>query len=152
MDRPANQEDAKLILHLYELRRDPRMREARDWIARSFRVKTMEELQALCPQGSDGHTSFRMVGSYWEMAASFVVHGALHHDLFYENCQEMLFFWERVRELAPKLREAYQNPAYLRNVERVAGSFIKWWEDRAPGAHAVFTARINQIPAAPPKA
>jgi hypothetical protein len=149
MDRPANQEDAKLILHLYELRREPRMREARDWISRSFRVKTMEEFRALCPPGSDGNASFRMVTSYWEMVASFVVHGALHHELFYESGRELLFLWERVRELLPELREANRNPAALKNVERVAGSFIQWWEERAPGAHAAFTAQINQIPAPP---
>jgi hypothetical protein len=143
-------EDANLILRLYELRREPRMRQARDWFARSFRVKTMEEFQAFCPPGSEANASYRMFATYWEMAASFVAHGALDRELFFENNQELLFLWVRVKELLPHLREAYKNPTSLKNVEQVAGWFIDWWEARAPGAHAAFAARINQIPAPPP--
>jgi Lon protease-like protein len=151
MDRTPTSEDAKLILHLYELRREPRMREARDWFARDFRARTLAEFQALCPQGSPANASYRMVATYWEMAASFVTHGALHAELFYESNQEMLFLWERIRELLPQLRETFKNPMSLNNVERVAGSFIEWWDARAPGAHAAFVARINQIPPTPQK-
>ena len=143
-------EDAQLILHLYELRREPRIREARDWFFRHFHVGTMEEFQALCPPGSQANASYRMLTTYWEMAASFVVHGTLDRELFFENDQELLFLWERVRELLPRLREAYRNPMSLKNVEQVAGWFIEWWEARAPGAHAAFAARINQSPPAPP--
>jgi hypothetical protein len=143
-------EDANLILRLYDLRREPRIRQARDWFFRYFRVKTMEEFLALCPPGSDANASYRMLTSYWEMAASFVVHGTLDRELFFENDQELLFLWERVRELLPRLREAYKNPLSLKNVEQVAGWFIDWWEARAPGAHAAFAARISQIPPAPP--
>ncbi|MFL6262237.1 MAG: hypothetical protein ACJ76Y_21280 [Thermoanaerobaculia bacterium] len=145
-----NHEDANLILRLYDLRREPRMRQARDWFFRYFRVKTMEEFLALCPPGSDANASYRMLTSYWEMAASFVVHGTLDRELFFENDQELLFLWERVRELLPRLRETYKNPMSLKNVEQVAGWFIDWWEARAPGAHAAFAARISQIPPAPP--
>src|SRR4051794_14814703 len=122
MDRTPTQEDAKLILHLYELRREPRMRAARDWFARDFRVKTLAEFQALCPQGSDANASYRMVTTYWEMAASFVASGALHPELFYASGQELLFVWERIRELLPQLRELFKNPKSLGNVEQVAGS------------------------------
>jgi hypothetical protein len=151
MDRTPTHEDAKLILHLYELRREPRMREARDWFARDFRPRSLEEFQTLCPQGSAANASYRMITTYWEMAASFVAHGALHPELFYESNQELLFLWERVRELLPRLREMFKNPMSLSNVERVAGPFIEWWESRAPGAHAAFAARINQIPPSSPK-
>jgi hypothetical protein len=151
MDRTPTHEDAKLILHLYELRREPRMREARDWIARNFRVKTLAEFQTVCAPGTDGNSFYRMVTTYWEMAASFVASGALHPELFYESSQELLFVWERIRELLPQLREQYKNPMSLKNIERVAGSFIEWWDARAPGAHAAFVARINQIPPTPQK-
>jgi hypothetical protein len=145
-------EDAKLILHLYELRREPRMREARDWFVRHFHARTMEEFTALCPPGSEANASYRMITSYWEMAASFVVHGALDRELFYESNQELLVMWERVRDLLPHSREANKNPAQLKNVEQVAGGFIEWWNGRAPEFHAVFSARIRQgFPAPPPK-
>jgi len=145
-------EDAKLILHLYELRREPRMREARNWFVRHFHAKTMEEFLALCPPGSEANASFRMITSYWEMAASFVVHGALDRELFYESNQELLLMWERVRDLLPHSREANKNPVQLTNVEQVAGGFIEWWNGRAPEFHEVFSARIRQAsPAPPPK-
>jgi hypothetical protein len=143
-------EDANLILRLYELRREPRMREARDWFARDFRAKTMAEFQTLCPRGSAANASYCMVTTYWEMAASLVVHHTLDREMFFESNQELLFLWERMRELLPHLREAHNNPASLKNVEQVAGWFIEWWEARAPGAHAAFAARINQIPLTPP--
>jgi hypothetical protein len=151
MDRTATPEDAKLILHLYELRREPRMREARDWFARNFRAKTIEEFQALCPQGSDANASYRMFTTYWEMAASLVAHGTLHRELFFENSQELLFLWVRLQELLPRLREMFSNPMGLKNVEAVATAFVEWSERRAPGAYAAFAARINQIPPSPAK-
>lgn len=151
MDRTATPEDAKLILQLYEMRREPRMREARNWFARDFRAKTVEEFQALCPMGSDANASYRMFTTYWEMAASLVNHGTLHRELFFESNQELLFLWARLEELLPRLREQYRNPMLLKNVEQVAGAFVEWWENRAPGAYAAFAARINQIPPAPAK-
>lgn len=151
MDRTATPEDAKLILHLYELRREPRMREARDWFARNFRAKTVEEFQALCPQGSDANASYRMFTTYWEMAASLVNHGTLHRELFFESNQELLFLWVRIQELLPRIREMFSNPMGLKNVEEVATAFVEWSENRAPGAYAAFAARINQIPPSPAK-
>jgi hypothetical protein len=143
------QEDAKLILHLYELRREARLRQARDWFVRSFHAATMEEFSALCPPGSEANASFRMLVGYWEMAASFVVHGLLDREMFFENNQELLLVWERVRELLPHAREANKNPAHLRHIEQVAGGFIEWWNARAPEFHATFAARIRQRPTPP---
>ena len=109
---PHRHEDAKLILHLYELRREPRMREARDWFVRSFRAEdAWRSSRPSARRARTANASFRMVTGYWEMAASFVVHGVLHRELFFENNQELLFVWERVRELLPQLREANKNPA-----------------------------------------
>lgn len=153
MDRTATHEDVKLLLHLYELRREPRMREARDWFVRHFRATTPEELLALYPPGSDTNASFRMVTSYWEMAASFVAHGVLHRELFFENCQEMLLVWEKLRELVPGLRVFNKNPMAFKNLEQVAGAFIAWWNERAPEFYAGFAARVRQglVPPPPPK-
>ena len=66
-------EDARLLLWLYELRRDPVLRRARQWFATSFRRQTIDEFPRLCPPGSDQEAYFRMVYSYWEMASSFVM-------------------------------------------------------------------------------
>jgi hypothetical protein len=65
----ATHEDANLLLRLYDIRREERMRKARDWFAKDFHVSTVEGFQKLCPIGSEENASFRMVVSYWDMAA-----------------------------------------------------------------------------------
>src|SRR5690242_1017797 len=93
----ATYEDANLILRLYELRREEKLRAARDWVGRSFSATTPEELMAALPPGSQENAYFRMVIGYWEMAASFVASGVLNKELFFESNGEMLFLWEKVR-------------------------------------------------------
>ena len=136
-------DDANLILRLYEIRREEKMRTARDWFAQNFHFKTLEEYNRQCPASSSMNAYSRMVTSYWEMVASFITGGVLNQELFFQNGMEMLFVWERVRELIPEIREAYKNPTYFQNVETVANAFIKWLNERAPEAHAAFAARIG---------
>ena len=143
MTSKATYDDANLILRLYELRREEKMRTARDWFAQNFHFKTLEEFNRQCPASSSMNAYSRMVMSYWEMVASFITSGVLNQELFFQNGSEMLFVWERVRELIPEIREAYKNPTYFQNVETVANAFIKWLNERAPEAHAAFAARIG---------
>lgn len=124
--RPATYEDATLLLRLYELRRDDRMRTARTWFTRNFRAGTLEEFDKLCPGGSEENASFRMVVSYWEMAASFVIRGILHQDLFMQNSSELGLVWERVRRIAPALRDKFQNQNLFGNIERVAAAMDEY--------------------------
>ena len=77
--RHATYDDVNLMIKLYELRREERMREARTWFATSFKAKTLEEFQALCPPGSDENASFRMLVTYWDMVGSFLTSGVLNH-------------------------------------------------------------------------
>ena len=124
--RPATYEDATLLLRLYELRRDDRMRTARTWFSRSFRAGTLKEFDKLCPGGSEENASFRMVVSYWEMAASFVTRGILHQDLFMQNSSELGLVWEQIRRIAPALRDKFQNQNLFSNIERVAGAMDEY--------------------------
>jgi hypothetical protein len=140
----ATYDDVHLILKLYDMRREERMRAARDWFTANFKgVRTLEDLQRLCPPGSDANASFRMVTTYWEMVASFITSGVLHRELFYQSGREMLLVWERVRDVLPSVREAYGNPAELRNVEIAAQGFIASWNTSAPGAYDAFSKRIR---------
>ena len=100
-----------LILRLYEMRREDRLREARKWFTGSFKVKTFEEFQALCPPGSEPNASYRMVITYWEMVASFLTSGVLNAELFYQSGRELLLVWERVRDIVPAMRETLQASA-----------------------------------------
>jgi hypothetical protein len=136
-------DDANLILRLYEMRRDEKMRTARDWFAQNFHFKSLEEFNRQCPASSSMNAYSRMVTSYWEMVASFITSGVLNQELFFQSGMELLFVWERIRELLPQIREANKNPAYLQNMEAVAKAFINWLDERAPEAHVAFAARIG---------
>jgi hypothetical protein len=139
----ATFDDVKVILQLYDMRREARMREARRWFAASFKVKTLDELHALCPAGSEPHASYRMVVTYWEMVASFLSSGVLNKDLFFQSGRELLFAWERVRDVLPQLRQATSNPLELKNLEAIAGEYIEWFNRRAPGSYEAFSKRVR---------
>lgn len=120
--RPATHEDANLLLRLYELRREEKMRKARDWFVKNFHAGTIEEFQKLCPLGSEENAFYRMVVSYWEMAASLVTAGVLQQELFTQNSRELLLVWERIRDVVPGLRESFKNANLARNLEAVANT------------------------------
>jgi hypothetical protein len=129
VQRRATYEDANLLLRLYDLRREERLRKAREWFIKNFRASTMEEFQKLCPLDSEENAFYRMVVSYWDMAASLVTGGVLHQGLFTQNSREMLLVWERIRDVVPALREAFKNSNIARNLETVAHSMTA---DRLP--------------------
>ena len=139
----ATYDDVKLILQLYEMRREARLREARRWFTASFKAKTYDDFTALCPPGSEPNASYRMVTTYWEMVASFLTSGVLHPELFYQSGRELLFVWERVRDIVPAVREAIKNPRELRNLEDAATAFIAWWKETSPGAYEAFCKRVR---------
>jgi len=143
MQSCSTYDDVNLILRLYELRREDRMREARAWFTSSYRAATLDEFNALCPRGSDEHASFRQVTSYWEMVASFAGAGVLQKDVFFESGRELLVVWVRLEPLLAERREAFKDPTQFGNIERVSKDFIAWWEERAPGAYEAFKARIS---------
>lgn len=88
----ATAADAELVLKLYELRREPRMRQARHWVLYEFNPKTLDEFTAVQRDyGSDENQMWREVVEYWEMAAAMVLAGALDRVLFLESNGENLF-------------------------------------------------------------
>jgi hypothetical protein len=139
----ATYQDAELVLKLYEMRREERMRAARSWFMASFKVQSLAEAMEKFPPGSDTNASLRMVTSYWEMAASFVVRGVLHEELFFENSTEMLVVWERVKGIVEDFRQARKNPLYLHNLEKAAAKYVQWLNANAPGAHEALQNMLN---------
>lgn len=139
----ATYEDVNLILRLYEMRRETKMREARAWFAASFRVKTLDELTQLCPAGSETNAHYRMVTSYWEMVSSFINTGVLHPELFFESGRELLFVWERVRDVLPAVRQANKDSRAMKNLEKAAEAYIKWLNEQAPGSYEAFSKRVR---------
>jgi hypothetical protein len=139
----ATVDDVNLVLRLYELRREERLRDARRWFLESFKPPTIADFQALCPRGSEANESFRMVSTHWEMVASFITCGALNEQLFFESGRELLLVYVRVRRILPALREAQGNTRELANLETVALRFIAWWNAQSPGAFEAFAARVG---------
>ena len=136
-------DDANLILRLYEMRREDRMREARAWFTAHFRPKQWEELTTLVPPGSGENASYRMVISYWDMVASFVVTGVLNQDLFFQSGRELLLVFERMRPVLAGIREGYQDPSYLANLERVGLEYAAYMKAKNPEAYDAFVKRIT---------
>ena len=136
--------DAELLLRLYELRRDEKLRRAREWLSGKFHADSMEEFEKQCPIGSEENALFRMAVSYWEMAASLVNHGLIKEDLFFENTGELWLTWEKVRQLAPEFREVRKNPVVWKNLETLARKYEQWMATRAPEALEVQRKRLKK--------
>jgi hypothetical protein len=124
MANQATYDDANLLLRLYELRREETMRKARQWLA-SFSATNPEHIQKLADRGSQENAYFRMVTSYWDMAASFVTSGVLNEDLFLQNNGELLFVWEKSRAAIEQSRSLMKNPNYMKNLETLAQAAVK---------------------------
>jgi hypothetical protein len=108
----ATPADAEIILRLYELRREPLMREARAWMIGEFWPETAQDYFAVAANPTDPHCAFvRQVVSYWEMAAAMVLHGALSAELFVDCNAEGFYL---LAKFAPILEEVRQrNPGFL---------------------------------------
>ena len=139
----ATYDDANLILRLFELRREEKLRKAREWFAANFAPTSLEDMQRIAPVGSQENAYMRMVVSYWDMAASFVTAGVLNQELFFQSSGELLFVWERVRPLVSALRAFNKNPNSWRNLETVGNAAIKRMEAGSPEAYPAFQQMVH---------
>jgi hypothetical protein len=115
--RRATADDAKLILKLYDLRREPVMRKARDFVNNFFPQSADEFLQLMQAWGSDQNAYLRQVLSYWDMAASLVLRGALHEELFLDSAGEMLFNFSKIQPFLGEIRERMGAPEFISSIE-----------------------------------
>jgi hypothetical protein len=110
-------ESATLLIRLYELRREPTMREARDWYARGFNPSSVDDLLQAVSGPHSGH--FRMVTSYWDMAASFVLNGAIDEQMFNDANGEQVVVFAKIEPFLAEYRERMGNPNYFGHLEKV---------------------------------
>lgn len=115
---PATPADAQVIMQLFELRREAEMRKARNWFAMEFNPTTVDEMMAIVmDMKSDGNRYFRMVTSYWEMAAAMVLHGAVNEELFLDTQNEMFFIMAKLYPHLEGMREKMQSPTAMQKCE-----------------------------------
>jgi hypothetical protein len=122
MPRKATVADAELILKLYDLRREPEMRKARNWWLTNFWPQTAEDFMKVAnAPGTQENNWLRQVIGYWEMSASLVLHGAANADLFLETSfsGEMYFLYAKMQPILKDLREKMKNPRMFGNIEKV---------------------------------
>lgn len=138
-------EQGKLQLTIFELRRESRLRQARDWFNKNFIASTLDEAMRIAPMATEAGASYMMVVSYWDLACSYLNHGLLHEDLFFESNGEFFFVWERVKPTIQEGRQRFSNPMYLENIEKAAKRYESWIEKRAPGSLEAMRKMMKQM-------
>ena len=110
-------ESATLLIRLYELRREPAMREARVWYVSKFNPNSVDDLIATL-RGPDS-AQFRMVTSYWDMAASFVLNGAIDEQMFADANGEHVIVFAKLEPFLAEYREKMGSPNYYGSLEKL---------------------------------
>ena len=121
----SKQEEAGLILKLYELRREDTMRKARDWYFREFNPQSLEDFNNAMFSEHSGH--LRMVITYWEMAGALVNNGAIGLDLFAESNGEHIGVFSKIEPILGDIRAAY-GPQFAVSFEKLIDAIAKAFE------------------------
>jgi hypothetical protein len=135
---PTPFESASLNLRLYELRREPVLRDARSWFLWEFNPESFAELAALA--GGEHNAWFRMVLGYWDMAASLVTTGAIEPEAFRAAHSEIFATFSKISPFLAELRAASGESEFCKHMEMVVMA--------APDAEEILTRRREAIRAA----
>lgn len=146
---PTPYENATLHLKLFELRREPALREARAWFLAEFNPESLADLAALA--SGPRNDAFRMVLGYWDMAASLVTAGAIDGESFRVAHGEVFLTFAKIYPFLAELRAATGDPEFCRHVEAVVlgardGEAIM--KRRRAAAIAAAKARAANLPSA----
>jgi hypothetical protein len=135
---PTPFESATLNLELFKLRREPVLRDARNWFLGEFNPETFEELVSIV--SGERNASFRMVAGYWDMAASLVTTGAIDPDAFLAAHGEVFAAFSKIQPFLARLREVSGESDFCKHVEAVVMA--------APNAEAILARRRDAARAA----
>ena len=140
----ASQADAEIVMRLYDMRREDVMRQARNFMAGEFWPDNPSDVQKLMNAwGTQENAYYRQVTSYWEMAASLPLRGAVDPDLFSDWSGEMFFIFSKMFPFLTELRELTKNPKMFGNIETFINSKPMYQEKLQ-----AFTARTQKMKAA----
>jgi hypothetical protein len=116
---PTPYESAQLILKIFEMRREPVLREARTWFIRDFNPETIDDVKTALAGPHNPH--LRMVAGYWDMACSLVTHGAIDKEMFLDANGEIFATFAKMQHLLPQIREI-SGPGLAKHIEAVVMS------------------------------
>jgi hypothetical protein len=137
-------EQAQLHLQVYDLRREARLRQARDWFFKNYLVDRFDDAMRIAAPGSEGGAFSFMVIGYWEQACALLNYGLLHEDLFFETSGEFFGVWELVKPMVPEARERFAEKHFLSHLESAAQRYESWSERRSPGHVAAMRQFMQQ--------
>jgi hypothetical protein len=152
METMPTHEQAQLQLRVYDLRREAKLRQARDWFFKNYHVQSLDEAMRVAAFGTETGAFTSMVFSYWEQVCALLNYGLLHEDLFFETSGEFYGVWELVRGILPQARERFVDPQFLGHMEKAAKRYESWKERRAPGHIAAMRQFMRQVRPEPAKA
>jgi hypothetical protein len=128
---PTPFESALLNLLLFHLRREPVLRDARDWFLREFNPETLDDL--VRSVSGDRNASFRMVVGYWDMAASLVTTGGIDAEAFLAAHGEVYATFSKIQPFLADIRKVSGEPDFCKHLETVVMG--------APDAEAILARR-----------
>jgi hypothetical protein len=145
METKPTHEQAQLHLQIYEMRREAKLRQARDWFFRNYFAETFEDSMRIATPGTEGGTFFIMTATYWDQACALLNYGLLHEDLFFETGGEFFGVWERIRPTIQEGRQRFGNQFFLGHLEKAATRYETWIEARSPGHVAAMREFMKQM-------
>jgi hypothetical protein len=145
METKPTHEQAQLHLQVYEMRREVRLRQARDWFFKNYFAENMDEAMRIATPGTEAGAFVMMVFGYWDQACALLNYGLLHEDLFFETSGEFFGVWERVRPTIAEGRERWANKQFLAHLEKAAQRYESWIEKRSPGHLAKMREFMKQM-------
>ncbi len=151
MEKPTH-EQAQLHMQIYDMRREARLRQARDWFFKNYFVDNFDDSLRIAAPGTENGVFAMMVLSYWDQACAMLNYGLLHEDLFFETSGEFFGVWERVKPAIPQGRERFANQQFMAHLEKAAQRYETWIEKRSPGHLAAMRQFLNQMRPQPQKA
>jgi len=114
---PLRQKSAELLLRLYEARREPTLRAAREWFVTRFHPASADDVMAAWMAPNSG--AYRMTTTYWEMAAGFVLHGAIDPAMFHATNTEYVPVYAKLEPYLEQVRGRSGVAGYLASLEAV---------------------------------
>lgn len=127
-------ESADLIMKLYDLRREETMRDARKWFVAFFPESVEDITKTMLDEKASAY--YRMVTSYWDMAASFVNHGAIEEEMFFDANGESIIVFSKIQPFLGEMRQV-MGERYLKHLEMLIM--------KIPNAEEMLAARRQQM-------